>query len=122
MYAFHWTSHDSLNSSNVCWILLLLSPSEIADNAEEGMEGDGKMGCGAIAVSRSQRNPEARLFMSSDPHLLNDPSWRNSSATDAAVNSTIANSTHKTSWFSTLPEIGRPNVPTDATTARKPAS
>jgi len=60
--------------------------------------------------------------MSSDPHLLNDPSWRNSSATGAAVNSTIANSTHKTSWFSTLPENGRPSAPTDATTARKPGS
>ena len=101
---------------------MLFSPSEIADNAEKGMERDGKMGCGANALGRYSQNREARLFMSSDPHPLDDPSWRNSSATGAAVNSTIANSTHKTSWFSTLPESGRPNVPTDAMTARKPAS
>jgi len=80
------------------------------------------MGCGASTVSLSQQNPEARLFMSSDPHLLNDPSWRNSSATGAAVNSTIANSTHRTNWFSILPESGRPSAPTDAMTVRKPAS
>ncbi len=86
------------------------------------MERDGKMGCGAIAVSRYLQNPEARLFMSSDPPLLDDPSWRNSSATGVVVNSTIANSTHRTSWFSTLPESGRPNVLTDAMTAKRPAS
>ena len=100
---------------------MLFSPSEIADNAEKGMERDGKMGCGANALGRYLQNREARLFMSSDPHPVDDSSWRNSSATGAAVNSTIANSTRKTSSSSTLPESGRPNVLTDVMTARRPA-
>lgn len=60
--------------------------------------------------------------MSSDASLLNDYLWRNLSAIDVAVNSTTANSIHKTSWFLTLPESGRLSAPTDAMTARSPAS
>src|SRR6266849_9600138 len=77
---------------------------------------------GANALGRYLQSLEARLFMSSDASLLNENSWRNLSATGAAVNSTTANSTRKTSWFSTLPESGRPSAPTDAMTARRPAS